>query len=352
MKRRNNGGMGHDHAYFKTLLEASKLGRLGIDPYEFNHIRVSRAVQLGVQNNILLNVGGGIGDRICAEPTVRFIVDNIKARYPTAKVSLRMRQPELFRHLTFNEVFTDQTEVDINKYLIWNTYGQGTTAQNFISANATNSVDFASINALRIQLPIHYKTVQLMCTEPTEEYLKVLTTRDKGEFVVIHTGKSWSSRTMPAAWYEELISKACAYFDTVVLLGNNSVELSNTYDAIDLREKLSLNDYIWLTQNCHTLFTNDSSPVHTAAPGISNRIAFVATVRSPDNLYHWRRNESTGALTFGYKMQGFYKAKMWETYNFWPNHLELIDAEKIPDGTTIEEYIPDPKDMVEWAVSV
>src|SRR4051812_36281382 len=68
--------------------------------------RSAIAIQEGVEKKILLKTWGGLGDQICAEPTLRWALSHFK----DCEVSLASEHPYLFQHLQFKEVFNLKRE--------------------------------------------------------------------------------------------------------------------------------------------------------------------------------------------------------------------------------------------------
>ena len=62
---------------------------------------VKEAFDRKVERKFLINTWGGLGDQVCAEPAIRYA---LKA-FPQCEISLASRQPDLFTHLQFKEVF-------------------------------------------------------------------------------------------------------------------------------------------------------------------------------------------------------------------------------------------------------
>lgn len=306
-------------------------------------IRIASAISRNKQKDILIVVGGGLGDRICAIPTVKYILDH----YKDCKVSLMCDTPEIFNPLPFDKVYSDIDDVDEDDHLAFYTYNGSNLANQFFNPNLMNSVDFASVSAIRGQLPDSYRRIMIYPNAPTAPSIINIATKDR--YCLVHVGKSWPSRTLPAHWYWSLITNLQAIGRIPVLIGKNCVdldELPRSYsNIIDLRDKTSLSEFLWLCKNADALITNDSSPLHAAACG-ETKIAFVATCRGPDFLTHHR----VGG--YGWRMKSFYKDKMWEKFITPPNSLDFVDITQVPEGTKIEDYIPDPIEIVKWIESL
>lgn len=307
---------------------------VNINPDELPAIRIAKSLLARSEQNLLFVVAGGIGDRVCAEPTLRYALKE----FIDCDISMVCDTPELFIHLLhghrrIEHVYFKAEEVPENTYLPIYTYGQGLSNQ-FFNANLMNSIDFASISALRGQLPHPYRAPILRPVEPKINL--VFEEKD----VLLHLGKSWPSRTFPAAWWKRIVHAACAQGRRPILIGKNCVDLDvRNYDVIDLRDQLSLNDFMWVCQKAPALITNDSSPVHIAATGHA-KIAFVATARRPDLLLHFRDGG------FGWRMKDFSMNEMWKWFDNTPNSLSENRADEVPDGKTIDHFIASFPEMI------
>lgn len=303
-----------------------------IKPNEVPSIRIAKAIGNKTTNKVLFYVEGGLGDQVCAEPTMRYAVLN----FPEIEFSIYSAYSELFEHLKFKNVFRPSDKVFEDQFLVIRTYANG-FANEWFNANMMNGVDFASVSALRMQLPPEYKRLQLSIRKPAPDLEKLM----KYDSIVIHPGKTWESRTFPGEWWMDVVEMALSVNRPVIILGNQTVDMEIHKSAIDLRGKLNLNDYAWFCANAHKVVTNDTSALHLAAAG-KPTIAFGATVRAPWHLYHYRYG------TFGQGMYSFTVKNMWEEFKSFPNNLDPVDCTRVPKGNSINEYLPDPKKMSYW----
>lgn len=316
-----------------------------IQANELPAVRIAQAVGGKYDNDLLFVVGGGLGDRVCAEPTIRFALDTFKGK----EISLLCDTPSLFRHLGFKMIYTKKEEVPENKYLPLYTYAQGGLANQFYNANLMHSVDFASLSALRGQLPIKYKDIKLEPTPPDASKPKeinrtLLNIAHSEGYILCHVGKSWESRTFPAPWWQSVMWEIKKRGYTPVLVGKDCIDMENVGNVgLDLRNKLSLNEFMWLLRHAVSIITNDSSPVHFGASGTA-RIAFVPTCRHPDLITHWRSGQ------WSWRQKPFFSKKMWEEFDNCPNHLEEMSIASIPKGSKMEEYLPNPQEIVDWSI--
>lgn len=301
--------------------------------------RSTLAIQNGVQYKLLFKTWGGIGDQICAEPTLRHAINN----YKKCEIYLASDMPELYSHLKFKKVFdlrkgekpvlenffvleTITTPDDTN--MVWQ----------FFSHLLTNCVDFPSLCALRCQLPIGEKEVQLPDVGYSPDF-------DITNAIAIHAGKHWQSKTFPKNWWDRVISGLVSKDLKPVLIGANADDNRGTIDVdtngcIDLRDKLSVLETISLLKKSKVLLTNDSSPLHMAVDS-DCWIGYVATCKHPDHLTHWRKGQ------WGWRMKNLGKGGIWEILDYCPNKKDTLEVEFV--GDDLLKWLPEPEEMVEWA---
>lgn len=300
--------------------------------------RSTLAIQNGVEHKILFKTWGGIGDQICAEPTLRFALE----QYKDCEISLASELPELFSHLKFKRVFDLKNEIPVySNYLVFETISapdESNLVWQFFSHLLTHCVDFPSMCALRSQLPFKSKEVQLLDIGSAKSFTLTNT-------VTVHPGKHWQSKTFPKKWWDEVLAGLKVQKITPVLIGADNANRGtvdvNNRGCIDLRNKLTLLETISLLKSSKVLLTNDSSPLHMAVDS-DCWIGFVATCKHPDHITHWRRGE------FGWRMKNFGKGGIWEHLDYCPNKKDTLKVEDV--GDLLLGWLPEPKEMVDWAV--
>lgn len=302
-------------------------------------MRVLWAKKLGMENNLLFATWGGIGDVICSEPTVRYAKNNFK----DCKVAVATHHPELFSHLGLDDSFDLSKEKPIeDDWLIFHTIPRqepGNLVQQFLSHMLTHCVDFPSLSALRMQLPIKDRELMLR-PKPSINPLVIDVVTNRRKSVVVHAGRHWESKTFPAAWWNAVLQGIKDQGLTPVLIGKHDGESqgyvgTDPTGCVDLRDKTTLNDSIWMLQQMPVLVCNDSSPLHMAASGEAF-ILFVASVKHPDYLKHFRHGE------FGWRMENFELDGVWNHIKPCPNVTEDVNVDKV-GGALVESFLPDPK---------
>jgi hypothetical protein len=312
---------------------------------------IEEAIREEVDKNLLFCIGGGLGDQVCAIPSVRYALAN----YPECEISVLTPTPELFEQMSLKGLFKFSGQM-LKGYLPLQTYRTPEhIAYQYFSPLLTHCVDYCSLTSLRRQLPLLDRVIYLS-TDPNT------VSPDLSDFknpVILHAGKSWPSRTFPKEWWDSVASWLFHFGCTPIWIGqDNPVMGVGTVDinpiGIDLRGKLSINALIKLLQRATCLITNDSAPLHIAAGtdlSVENSgecwIGFISTVKPPDLLMHYRVN-SAGRVKSGWRMKNFSRGGMWNVQNFAPNQANSLDVRNV-DENLLRSWLPDTQSLAEWA---
>lgn len=340
------------------LIDPSK--RVAIPVLTHPLFRTAYAIQRGVEKNLLLRTWGGIGDQICAEPTLRYALKMFK----DCDISLASELPELFRHLEFKKVFdTKEVHPNYSKFFTFDTItppDESNLVWCFMSHMMINCVDFPSQCAFRLQLPVQEKDIRI-----SPRFLKTsphwrMVNRARQHGILIHPGKHWQSKTFPASFWNGVIREIIKAGVIPVVIGANAVSAGDNTgtvdvdatDCMDLRDLLTVEESAWLCMNAKVLLTNDSSPLHMAAAGRA-WIGYIATCKHPDMITHWR---NLYALTtyeqknaWNWREVNFSKGGVWDVVDFCPNNKETVEAEFV-DPDLLASWLPDPAEYAAWAV--
>ncbi|WP_413560544.1 glycosyltransferase family 9 protein [Bdellovibrio sp. HCB209] len=306
-------------------------------------VRTSMAKELGVQKKILFSTSGGIGDQLCAEPTLRYALEKFK----DVEVSLATLHPYFFTHLNFKQVFDlNSARPRFEDYLVLETLGSvNPLTQDFMINASTHCVDYASMSALRCQLPNSYKRIQFQASDPEDELTQFMLERD--DLVVIHAGKHWPSRTFPAHWWNEVLATILKAGATPVLIGSDLNQAQgtvavNTEGCIDLRNTMTLLQTASFLKHSRVLLTNDSGPLHIAATGDA-WIGFIASSKHADFIYHWRKEG------FAWRMQDLGLGGMWDVTNACPNEAKIPNVAEVTQQQLLK-WLPSPEEFANWAL--
>ncbi len=307
----------------------------------------------GNLKRVLLHTFAGIGDQVCAEPTLRYAIkcrDNGKIE----KVALASSMSELFAHLKFDEVFSRGQQYDLKEWYQFQTVPMDIGLQmEFISHGLTNCVDASSLYAFRMQLPTKDRELVISSRNPGGSIEKLF----DEPTIVVHAGRHWSTKTFPKWWWDAVLSEIISAGIKPILIGANvdgnrkTVEVE-TRGCVDLRDKTMLAELAWVCQRATVVLTNDSSPLHFAAStdpldygNTGNAwIGYLATCKHADYITHFRKN------IWQWREVDFSKGGVWDIFDFIPNKVEDTRIDLV-DDVTLESWLPPPKEYAEWAIS-
>lgn len=323
------------------MQDLTKIETITVPNYFIPSYRSGLAIQRGVEKNLMFKTWGGIGDQICAEPTLRYAFKKFK----DCNISLASEHPELFSHLPWKNVYDLKKHQPFwDKYFVFETITSPNSdlTWQFFSHCLVNCVDFPSLCALRSQLPVEDR--QIILTPGTPENLFI----PHDYHVFIHAGKHWPSKTFPKDWWDAVLYGLIKKGLTPVLIGADTDDNRGTVDVnpegcLDLRNKISINDSIWLLQKAKVLLTNDSAPLHMAASGEA-WIGYIATCKHPDYITHWRNG------VWQWREENLGLGGMWDLADYCPNSKQEITVDKI-DEATLRTWLPEPEKVVQWTLS-
>jgi hypothetical protein len=301
--------------------------------------RTALAIKNGVQNNILFVVGCGLGDRVCAEPVMRWAIRTMT----DCEFSICTESPELFTHLNVKRIYDHRIEKpDWSKYYVFCTlYHPSHFQYEFVNHAVSHQVDAISLNMFRCQIPNKDKEIQLPILSPGMF-------KFERPWVCVHAGKHWPSKTFPKWWWDQVITQL--YHDGIqaILIGSGPDKTPGTVDVnplacVDLRDKLTIPQSVSLLYHSDVLLSNDSAPIHMAAAGKCH-IEFLATIKHQDHLYHWRNGQ------LGWRMTNHSKGGVFDLFHICPNRDIEINLEECSEEQMLK-FLPDPKDFARSALN-
>jgi len=301
---------------------------------------------------MLVIVGGGIGDRISAEPAVRYICDHL---YKDDNVIVVCENPELYSHLN-RKVYSPQDSIPniqwYHKVYTLHPTMEDSPIYRYISPLLLHACDLASINSVKMMIPFEHKNIKLKVDpKALENVYKKAGTKDFSNCVLLHPGKSWKSKTLPEdVWqsYIDTIIDDCK--KQVVLVGQDmeydfrKVLKVDGSRCIDLRNKLSISEFVAVVSLCPVLISNDSAPVHIAG-AFDNWIGLIATCKHPDYILPYRHGPH--GITPRYKAKNIEKKPMYYDYEWRPT---FVDGSRVDmcEESRLRECLPEPKDIVKF----
>ena len=314
-------------------------------------MRIHVAIAKGKQKKWLMYVVGGLGDAICAEPSIRYGFDNFGK---DVEISIATWFPEIYSHLPAKEIisfheFSKPMEYFFDEYLVFKTLWSGDHLHSeFIPHFFTQVIDYHTLTMWRQQLAPHQKKIVL---KPTAILDPEIYYGHLENSVILHPGRTWQSRTIPSYWWDELIQELLHLKLRPVIIGATTkdpklgtVEL-NTEGCLDLRNKLSIMESVDLLQKARVLITNDSSPLHMAATG-NAWIGMLSTVKRPDLLFHWRGPDNE----LGWRMENLTTGGMWDIMDMSPLFAHDYNIAEV-DPELLKSWLPRADSVALWCDS-
>jgi hypothetical protein len=264
------------------------------------------------KRKIKISVGGGLGDQIDAEPVVR----EIRRLYPHDHLIVASHWPEIFKNLEYplEEV------VDIRTHLnppdlahVFHTYADPSgAAGQYMTHVMMNSTDFSSLHTIRRQLPPDKKEIKLRYRKTDLDSVRQKLGDTDGAFI-LHPGRSWRTKTLPAPTWERLIELLLERLDDdtkLVIIGKDDttgpnrgpdrigltdIRLPKDDRVLDARDILSIHETLAVLDHGDVLISNDSSPIHLAG-ATDIWIAGIFTAKHPSFVLPFRNGTQSRSI--------------------------------------------------------
>lgn len=301
------------------------------------------------QRHILVDVQGGLGDQVCAEPAIRYMAENV---YPGEDITVVTHFPRIFQHLGLSVFkhgeFTPKP--DTPYYSMLSLPGPDKPMWAFVSNLLCHTIDYCAMAMIRQTLPVKDKRVQLTYSlDDISHAMEVTGIRNLNDLVLVHPGRHWDSKSFPADWWQSLIDGLHEAGLPVCLIGFDECEVVGLADIearegmIDTRDRLELGALIALIANAKIVISNDSSPIHIAG-AFDNYIFLIPTCKHPDHLLPWRHGSQ------GYKTRCFYKRLACQEFDSRPTTVPGSSGEFLIGEW--KEYLPDVGQIISETVRV
>jgi len=302
--------------------------------------------------NVLINVGGGLGDHVTAEPAIRYLLEH---KSDDTEVWVASHWPRVFAHLPVRSYMHNTLEpFGGGSFTMINTLpDRGTELWKAVCFFLCNMVDFHSFSLMQRQLPIADKEIRLAFSP--EERASVLQLRGEktDRDIALHAGKSWKTKTFPKEWWQTVAKGLSQKGARVILFGKSGshvvgdatglVDIDCPPGGLDLRDKLEIGEMFALLSECPVLLTNDSSPVQVAG-AFDNWIAMVATIKEPSLVFPIRHGSPT------YKTKALHRALLAD--EIFKRPLDLASVQVDIDVNDWSPYLPTPDSVVHETVSL
>jgi len=292
--------------------------------------------------NVFVTVSGGLGDQVCAEPSIRHLKEKI---YPNANIVVETHYPSIYRHIDLKSFKHREyiSNLDNPHYMAETFPNTKTALFALVGAINCHTVDYCSLALLKKFLPFDEKSVVLKPLLGDFEELKgIVGNEDVKNSVLIHAGVHWETKTLPKEWWDDIIDGLIEKGVSVCLIGKTSDEasvlrFSKRKGLIDTVDKLNLNHLIALISLSKVLLSTDSAPIHIAG-AFDNWIFLVPTIKHPDHIFPFRNG------TVNYKTESLYKKLVIDDYDIPPNITKDIVLDKMLYPW--DRYLLDPKEVV------
>jgi lipopolysaccharide biosynthesis glycosyltransferase len=289
------------------------------------------------KRNILISVTAGMGDQICAEPAIRFT----QKLYPDANFYVVTHHPRLFEHLPCEVFHYDDWNGIKDTVLTLYSCPDDDVSGHKLSHMLFHPTDFASISMVKRTIPNIEKTIQLKL-DPEDVFTILNTLKNRNlekPIVLIHAGRWWPSKTLPTEWWQEIVNRLSEKL-TVVLIGKTIdqkqgfLPIECPENGFDLRDLTSLGELLALISLSRCLLTNDSSPLHIAG-AFDNWIVTIPTCKHADHILPYRNGSQN------YKTKALCKKLLLDDLDLRHTEFKSDTIDKIPEGKTLYDYIPD-----------
>lgn len=323
------------------------------------------------KRGIYIRVGGGLGDQICAEPVVRYIVEEL---YLGDNIVIASDWPRIFIHLCNENVFVCKPKEVDNIILKDQPYYKMETLPIpesvfgiIVTHIMVHSTDYSSLSCLKRILPNDKKQIKLVNTildsSTLIDNIGVDNVQMLSKSIAIHPGRGWNTKTFPKEWWQSVIDGIADSGISVCLIGKDIgddqglVDVKCPENGIDFRNKTNIGELFLLISNVKAVLSNDSSPVHIAG-AFDPYIILIPTCKNPYHILPFRNGSQS------YKTKSLYKKLLIddicnlptqpynESINWIPNGKKISNGMEYDNkdemkGGDILNYIPDPKDVID-----
>lgn len=239
---------------------------------------------------INIDAPGALGDCVATQPVVRYV----KKLSPGAIVTVRTAFPEVFKGIGV------ETVGETDKFFVDGYYINLLPQYAHMSFNMMHPIDYAAIAAFGGSLPWSERDIIL---DPEWVPLPVSEQGHRIErHILIHPGRTWDSRTLPADWWNAVIQGFREKHYPVAIIGKTLSDGTRGTVAIDadgcldLRDQLDLNGLMCAIKQGRMLITNDSSPVHISG-AFSKPTIMITSAKHPDFI--WPKRDPSLNITMG-----------------------------------------------------
>lgn len=296
--------------------------------------------------HVIVEVNGGLGDQVAVEPGVRFIEE----QYSDSDIVVLTDWPDVYRHHHKNGVrvfgkYDFKGETDTPFFRVKTLTDPNDGSWNTMSHTLVHPIDFCTLLALKRTIRDDQKTISLpIDLEDLSRLFDSIGIQGLEDYVLVHPGKGWPSKTFPTEWWQAVIDGLVSEGRKVGIIGKyvsdeqGLIELEVPPGVSDFRDLLDLPSLFALISQAKVVVSNDSAPVHIAG-AFDNWIVVVPTCKRPEHILPFRHGTQT------YKTKVLCKRLLTEDIDSRPTVVHGQTVDWIPGGDILK-YLPDPETVV------
>lgn len=271
-----------------------------------------------------IQVGGGLGDQVCAEPVIRYMINHWCSK---DDIALMTQNPWFFRHLPVTAYDQERFFPEQRLYVGTHPTPNSDPFNRTLSFQRVHPVDYIAMRLLRRTLPIADREIRLEVLPEARDKILHKLKPVLSKAVLIHPGTGWESKTLPVQSWDSYIDTLQKQGYFVVVIGNGNQSQTTLAGDWDARNQLSIDELMALISLVPVLISNDSGPIHIAG-AFDNWIGLIATCKDPSYVLPYRKGSNT------YKAQALEKYKVYEeNFNFDPLVFEDVPIAKLDEDT-------------------
>lgn len=303
------------------------------------------APEYNFKKNIVVSVGGGLGDQVDTEPLIRYMKEVL---YPNSKITVMCHWPEVFAHLEVDTMDNNDRrffdKLPHFMYLETMPNEESNDVWKIVTHPLCHTLEFTALSSIHRVIPNNYREIKMAMTfEGIEE---VNTIGNFSEYLLVHPGRFWETKTFPKEWWDKVISGLNDAGVKIAVVGKHISEEQGYVDVdipegvVDLRDLLSMEGFIAAIGQCRGVLSNDSAPIHIAG-AFNPWIFLIATCKHEDYILPYRKGGQT------YKACTF-RVPILACDVIDPTPFEEMPKtiDKIKKGT-IWDYLPKEEDVIE-----
>jgi hypothetical protein len=304
--------------------------------------------------HLYVAVTGGLGDQICAEPALRFMR---KELYPEEDMVVATHFPRIFLHLEKLGVKVIrhgqfQPQPDTPYWLGESLPGPQSLNWAICSHLMCNSIDYTSMALLKRTMTNENREIHFEVTEEDREAIyELMGTEDIKDYIVVHPGAHWESKTFPKEYWQKIVDLLIERGEKLVIVGRDRLGDPPDYKPgargtvnidcrgqIDLRNKDGVGSLAALLEQAKALLSNDSAPIHLAG-AFDNWIYLLPSCKHPGHVLPYRKG------SINYKTKALYKKLTIDEVESRPTQVHETSAEFIVSNWN--DYLLEPDKVVQ-----